>query len=599
MDPVLLVVLSAVSLWLLVRRPKGDAGAKADAVESKAPPAKAAAPGPIAKPGVKTAAALAPIPAHEPIGWIAALVSHGGAVLAKTIEHMQGRRHLMPFLAASWEHPNGDSWNVSISDQIDLDYTRSTLWNNAAPYVACPVFPGCGVVWFLPPGQQAEYGDGMAPWPKEWLDDRVNYSGAQYASEWEMMLHDGIPADQAGATPWNPRSPFRIESASWPPLWRMQDDGRVQRFVPVEGWSDVRPAASLSAWAAYMLTKKRGQGRGYESTMAHALIGAQASGTLVVPPYWRAHRDEWYARLVRWYYRAQWFVWAADQYLVDSGDVEPAPAWWRDHCAAWGIGAPASAARLPELRTTDTRDAALALCSVVATHTPVPGSRGSLGDQIAPSSSDGAGRAIFARTVFDMPESVGSLDPPYYNDWWALYAIRNWHGKSESRSGFAMAVIQMEAAFCGGGIASAVTAPIGALAAQAFNTAIGNVVAKIANVAVQNVLKLAEGNVPEGKQLVGDVVGLVGSAVDAIGPELGGISKNLPPELWTAVRTVGAEFPDVDGADMDGLRLALADIRSRFDSLEASGWRWIEAGYGGLGLSTDAWQLAGQKARLF
>jgi hypothetical protein len=548
-------------------------------------------------------------------GWFAALLTWGGAMQNRCLEWMMERRHILPYLAATMSHSDQDT---------QLDYTRSTLWTNATAITPPPSLPGCGPTFFAGPTVQPEL---------------AKYWSAQLAAGWT-----------SNATPfqYEPGGPFVWNGASqvewkFPKGWGVDAKGDVIRTMDVsvdvehytvdEGWGEhasynevsaamapctpqyVCPAVSVVAWCVGFSAHDRGKGRGLENALS--ALAPYLAGRLNVPAYYRsspARLNEWWIRLVRWYHRAAWCVWAAETMRGSVHGAGAAPSWWASHCAAWGVGlmSPADVAHkgLPTtaegksavLRPTDNAEHVESIMRSILAQTPVPGSRGSLGDQIAPGSIDSAGRARFSRKLLDIPAAAGSVDPPYSVNEWAGYAVDRWYAHESKKaarwSGLFAQIISIEASLCGAGFASAVTAPLTQAAAVGMGAVAGQIVSKVVSLAIQGAFRVGQSGQISDLGSWGDVVGLIGEAVNIAGIGQGGVSAMLPAGAWQALQDVGSAFPSFAGADNDALAAPLTAIRNAFAELRGQGWPYIEEAYGGLGLAADAKSAAGNVANL-
>jgi hypothetical protein len=588
MDPLVLVA-GALALWWLGRG--RDVGQRTDSVQPGRAEHEPPPPvldlnlddTPAASVGGSPIVTASPLAYQEPVGWIGALVAHGGACMGRCLEYMKAHGHLAPYLAASKGKENGTP-----KEYVDLDYSRGALFTNVTAETPAPSFPGLSPVWLGVPGEQADLGDGTLP-GDSWEDSTFNVSSF-------------------------PRPAFELEPTSWPStldgyanlarMWHMDSAGIVWRMRPGPTRETIRPAGNVAAWANYIVGTKRGAGRGLGRTAL--VLSKNLNRPLIVPPYYRtsaARRNEWYRRIVRWFYRCAWFVWAAEQLREHSGPPSPAPQWWADHCAAWGVGVPSIVdmvrkGTMKSVHTKESAATALLFCRAVAAHTPWPGSEAASGAQIVPGNLRSSGDAYFKRHVMDMPDGIGSLDPPVACTWWTEYAIKKWNEQQSSKFNLWTTIIQVEANLCSYGVASAVTSMATTAASTFAGAAVQELVSKVSNVCVQNALLLGMGTPPQDLINYGDVVGILGEAVDVIGA--GELAKvvQIPAETWAQVKSAAGGFAKIAGVDNDALAPLLSGVRYRLQALRAQGWDYLDEGFGGLGLAGNARKGAYDSANL-
>lgn len=523
----------------------------------------------------------------EPMGWLGALVTHGGACLSFQIDWMLGEtygahRQILPNMSVDY-----DNWN----DDVILKWDSAEMLTNMFVEWPCPVFPRSTPAFLLP--------DDLEPMHTEATGDNYRSALAMNAGFNEIALNC-----------------FWGKSAEWKSAHYDHPDHFIAVTVDEDHHLRVRgekvhPAKRVRDWVNHIEEHKNGSewriGRNRQfELIEHAQdeVGASTIRAIHVPSFWRASEarvEEYYVRLQNWYRTAHWLSWAGLMLCLHARMA--VPSWYRDHCVAWGIGVPsavgvsfgtAALGVIPDGQLYIGRDPRLRilpsalhteLLHAVVRHAPPPGTNGWMGEQIAAVGEP--------RTLCDMPPEAGSIQPPLElldedgHLSWCEASVT----KSKSVSSHLPwldvvgpiidILISVAGSFAGGAIstaAKAVTAAAGAV--------LGAVSYIVATVCVQTVNKLGRGNYD---MSAGDVVGLIGGAVSSSGLE-GAALKSVPEDLWAALKTAGAALPEIDGTDWALCSAKLQAVQESLHALQhndGSKWAFVDAAFGGMGLSKN------------
>jgi hypothetical protein len=242
------------------------------------------------------------------------------------------------------------------------------------------------------------------------------------------------------------------------------------------------------------------------------------------------------------------------------------------------------------------------ILELVVKYTPIPGTKGCMGEQIVPGTLTADDKAQFKRHLLDIPPEAGAIQPPVKFDMWALITIDHWAtGTSQLQIGgdivapILKGVVQIIASIIpGAGTAlSSVTAAVQEV--LGVTAEVAAIIMKIASVvlkAVWQIVKLAD----SGRDInASDIIGLAGGVVDAVKIGVGDAIQEIPPGLWDNLKTVGAkldefgEWSSISG-NLYNLQSALCNVRDRF------GWDYLDEAFSGVGLSSNAkaaYQAAG------
>jgi hypothetical protein len=534
----------------------------------------------------------------EPLGWLGALVAHGGTCMAFEIAYMTTKKygthyHLLPNLGGDWDNTSGDA---------ELFWASTNLMTNRFREYPCPVYPRSGPTFLLGSDYGPyEHNGGTADKWRAAIDYRAGIGEVAHLINWGPDAERWLTGTRTDTAPddWG----IRVDSSGYL-IHKGNRSGAT--------WQRVYPGRRVADWATETAVKSTtskayriGRDRGFITTpmMLMSTAGIDYRQRPVwVPPYYRTSTKrlhDFYRRLLKWYYTARWLVWAADMMRIHSGHKQP--SWWQAHALSWAIDSAGETSTAltrwsymdveSDLRVKDLSTAQLdEILRAVVKHTPPPGKKGATGQQIAPEGSP--------LTLCDIPDEAGSVVPPIAilddsgDQLWATYAVYkfkkhtelwpwlNWYGP----------IVDALISIAGSGAGGALTAGIKAVAGAAMSALATQLVCYVATYALQAIVALGRGKLTfDG----GDIVALVSTAFEASG--LGDEAlKNLPPGMWDALKTAGAAIPEVAGADWQETLPELMEIQSRLSDLKwIRKWNYLDAAYGGLGLSGD---IAGQPA---
>ncbi len=511
----------------------------------------------------------------EPKGWLGALVAHGGACMGFEIEYMTGSKygnhyHLSPIVMAHWQKTGGG---------IEINMDDSGLLTNRYQEFPCPVYPMTSPMFLQ----------------NQIIPPVGRFNGGTTDLWKQAAAHGAGPEEPGWLIQWGLSSELNLATYNWTvePKLRVDNEGYLEHRPNVSGskWSRVYPGKRTADWAMHQSiygANNIGRNNGLNTTLPlmTTLVPGGVGRATFVPEYWRknaARLQEWYIRMLRWYYTARWLVWAGE--MVRTHAHAAMPSWWKTHAALWAVGTPGSTRvkrpsyddKEPSLRVRMTQEEVNQLLKMVVAHTPPPGSKGATGEQIAPPSA--------RRSLCDIPLSAGSIAPPVElldetdHQIWALLAVSKFKQNEKYmpwvkwyRMGVDIAVSCVSAGF-GGAISSAVTT---------LTASLQQVIMTVATFALQIIAKAGMGSL---KFDTGDIVGLVGSLLEASGLEADAIAA-LPPELWDSLKTAGAYIPIIKGTDWEqwGPRLRL--IQQQLETIQIlDKWNFADAAYGGLGLT--------------
>lgn len=584
--------------------------------------------------------ALAPGVSAEPLGWLGALVAHGGA--CQTFElgwmlttryhdstpssHGSSGHNVNPNISIQW-----DNWD----DDVILEWGRDFLLTNVFRNWPAPIYPMFSPLLLAPDGteQLALDCDNGTNWKSAFVEGNgANAAQAQLGTwgfrkcrEWAYLSLDKEQGQES-------LDPYRA---------KVDSEGYL--LMRRDGWSSyhrVKPGDLMHGYT-HKLSQESDEHGGYRYGYGRRFnkyseyrdaLGLDEQLEVKVPTFWRSSEKrlaEYFDRLSRWYYTARWLVWACEMMRLNcrhtSNPLNPwqewrppaelvpfdPPSWWKRHCITWGIGVLDSDAwnsgvsiagdAYPKPgHTYSQADPALELdltvteweqiAKALMTHTPPPGSPGWTGEQITATGQP--------RTLCDMPPEAGSIRPPLElldsagRDIWIESAYQHLIASEESMPWFKWYKLAVEVvAACvsgGGGMGGAVSS--GASAVTAAATTAGQVLASramylVATFAVQATQKLGRGDTD--LVSVGDVVGLIGNMINSSGLlEQLDTKVGIPADLWPALKTAGAAIPELVGTDWENVLPMLNEIQGRLDDLSANWhWNYLDAAYAGFGLT--------------
>jgi hypothetical protein len=394
-----------------------------------------------------------------------------------------------------------------------------------------------------------------------------------------------------------------------PASWgiRVDDDGYLicRNNNDNSTWRRVYPGRRVADWAiktAFQVNSPTGaysiaRDRGLSLTPVLLMVTAPgfSSRAVFVPPYYRTSTKrlhDFYRRLARWYYTARWLVWAGEMlrehsYLGQGHSREP-PSWWKAHALSWAVGVPGAgmsqkwhydAPTEHSLHVEMTQAQVYEILRLVVAHTPPPGTEGATGQQIAPQG--------IARTLCDIPDAAGSIAPPIDllddngEQWWATWAVSDFKAHEEYLPWLKVVgpIIDGLISICGSGAGGAISTGLKA-ATTALNAVQSALVHVVATYALKAVVGLGRGKMISS----GDVVGLVGDVIGASGLA-DDVLKDVPEDLWSALKTAGAVIPQIKGDWQEALP-RLQELQAQIVGVqEFYHWNFADAAYGGLGLS--------------
>lgn len=541
---------------------------------------------------------------HGPPGWLARAVEFGGRALMFQVEYMLGtgygkHYHPLPMMAATRSSKSnvGSGYQSGENFGVDCDWSRNTLMTSRFVEPPAPCFPRCSPLFLLPKKYDyaASYEDAYG--------SKQSRNGG-FESEWERALQF---VDPSGIN-WGLSSELQIAAGAG---WSVDADGCL-----LIGGERVYPANRVWRWCQKQTELNFGNARQF-SHAASAIKATAGEGAIsrpvVVPPYWRTRLDVFVPRLARWYRNAQWLAYCGAVLYANLPTVNGWPSWYRDHMLAWGLGATEidrwggkwvqsggitggphvdpSGLRIkyremePGLSADMSRSACLEILREIVRHTPPPGTPGWMGEQIR-SNSEG-------RTLCDMPEQVGSILPPVDlllddgKQWWAAAAIAKWDQHGSNWLASIAPYVDIAISIAGSGVGSAATSAISSITTNVIKSAFLHVVV---NLSLQAVQKLGRGQNPFGS--FGDVVGVIGTALDASGFVDDLAIDNMPAGLWDALKTAGAAIPTIPGTDWSEVGALYGSVQSKLTEIQGYGWNYIDEAFGGMGLTAEAKKAA-------
>jgi hypothetical protein len=559
--------------------------------------------------------------AIEPFGWFGYLLGHGGACLAFTYKYMQQHKHILPDMAASWSHGK-----VSVDRSMDsLLINRFSEWPCPAIIWGGPRFLGPSI---YDPFMGVRRGDFRTAMTNFHSDD-VKMAGDPGKQNYlhYQRLYGGIRMDlDSWDDHWTGAKVVIDSSGKCFVRWHevTGSGGGVGHIGPTQNFP-VRPAANTMKYVAALMGEDteihlplvesfvvhpRTQGKQLGGTLLRLV--PNATRQLVCPPFWcatGARQARWWRRIVYWYYNAAWLVWCAEMVRLhcSATRILPAPTWWRDHCVSWGIGVPEVAQVImrgtyadkdaePGLAIKDlAADWVWPVLKLVVGYTPPPGTKGATGEQIVPDTLTSKDTAQFKRHLLDMPPEAGAVVPPTNLDFWAESTISYW---SQHTSKFlpwttlgptiVNGVIEAVASVVGGGTLSAVQDVL--IDTLNVSTEIAGIIMKVATVVLGKLWEMVKAQDTHFDISTADVVGLVTDVVGAVGAGEGINLKEIPGELWDSLKTAGAKLEHF--GDWSQFAGKLHDLQNTLCSVrDQYGWDYLDAAYGGLGLSKNALSL--------
>jgi len=540
-----------------------------------------------------------------PRGWLGYFFVHGAASMSYAKKYMDGGLHICADVSASWDK--------SGEGTVHITSTESTLLVNRFAEWPCPAIPRCSPRFLG--------GDTHDPW------EALRGGQIQDAIQWfhttnnknMSFMYGGINRDfdawlplPVEETVWvdgvqitRMRRPWCVGEQIWLEEAMIGSDGRC--YVKHKlGIHPIKPAANVMK---YIETTVETPALVKDKQLSNGLLqlAPNADRQLVCPPYWRAtweRKARWWRRIVRWYYTAAWLVWCGEMvrlHCVHTRNIE-APHWWRNHCAAWGIGVPTNAQQvrvhydstgyLPGLSIHDegiSADWIWKRLQLIVGTTPIPGTAGATGEQIVPDDVNAAGDAIHHRHILDIPPEAGAIAPPISLRDWMLWMTAQWSQATPSGTNYDAAApwIMMVAnavfSIAGSGAASSIATSVASTIGQTASTAI----MKIATAICSKLWDLVKSGDFDFNIDTADVVGLIGTAVDAVGVGAGIDLKGVPASLWDNLKQAGAQLESFgdwsqNAPTLYAIQSALAGLR------KSQGWDYFDEAYGGLGLSQVA-----------
>jgi len=554
---------------------------------------------------------IKPLQSIEPRGWLGQLIEHGGRCINFSVQYMTSKKygdhwHLLPQLLAS-----RDNWG-----NMHADWKRKTLMVNRFAEWPCPAFPRCQPMFVSYDADRSanQWGKNGGT-AEQWLSV-ISEIKKGHAFKHVSGLVDGGRASEMEmygvmGTILHPTT----DPTSAPiPKLSTNSDGILS--VSIEGHShNVFPALNTIRWVQQSmgnthLVKDKGLEMTPIAIMAAAGPGA-TTRALKVPSYFRMNDQRmhtWLDRISRWYYNAQWLVWAGEMLRLHCPDTraKSAPGWWRMHCASWAIGVPTFSQQKsrevyynreatlntsyippeklpyyishPEASRDLTEREIEMILKLVVHHTPCPGTEGFTGEQITSPSAK--------RTLCDIPDEAGSMQPissflgEDNNCWWPEYSCTYWASKSSSFQwgrDVLMPVVNAIASIASSAAGSAVSA-----AANAATQVVEKIVLKVCTTMIQALGRMAQGNKPFN---AGDIVGAVGDALNMSGVADAIDLKQIPDGLWSALKNAGEALPKISGVDWEEMKNSLLSAQSQLSNLRDNlHWDYLDQAYGGLGL---------------
>ena len=564
----------------------------------------------------------------EPPGWLAAVIAHGGAIQAATMEYIGN--HSNQF----WPHLKVEPPKTSIGSWT-RNRTSGSLFTNRFMEWPSPVFPRCRPPFVtldyygrksFQPSHQTAWGAAQMP---ESMGHPVHH--ATWYAYRESDIHDYISADDdyllsdrhlervaehdedffskgTFSSPIRPAENVRKwireyeENANWPfKRWKLRPDhyydamDRLFKRLGIPKSDYFYPDQTLQA---VELPGGGGfdPGGGMGPGLSEARPIRHYPAITSPPAYWNqksSYRKLWLQRLDTWYRNSNWLVWAAEMVRLHSDGWNDNPSTeWKDHCVLWGVGTPDGDLRSQRENFGKwykkdenspywlgySKSYVKQILQAVMRHTPPPVDPRFQGNQIAPEGS--------SRMMMDIPEGAGSMRPPIYADKFGRErAIQI--ARSAGTFNIYSAMVQVAASLCSQGIGNAVVGAIG-------STVIATTVSEM----IQNLYR----TVSEGKWLSGgDVVAMVGEFATAFVEYAG---EDAAAAL---LQELNAQGVNIDTSalteqfqqhlDAPGVRSMLERIQYQYNSLRTTDhWDYLDQAYAGMLSdlnSKDRWDIPG------
>ena len=571
----------------------------------------------------------------EPIGWLAAVIAHGGAVQIGMMQYIkEHKNHMLPHLKITPPENLLKSWTRS--------YSYWTLFTERFMEMPSPMFANLRppmITYDRPDYTTGTYGIGAFKHQTIWGSANID---AAIGCAAHVATVKALPSSTSKGEYAHHHLACEDEYDFTSHQWAKLADNRRKFEDLGEFAGSIKPAYNIKKWIKYSEEKRRFKNKhltndeykdAVKSYYSRAGISYDAQKVWIppqpagifqrarpgywnfihpsiqgIPAYWnqsKNHRQKWMKRLDYFYLNCQWLVWAGEMLRLHSKKevwkgVTPSRA-WRDHCVLWGVGRPTTGQTKDRrnMREYDggsleheaflleyTKNDVNKILKAIMYHTPPPCDPRFQGNQIASGNNP--------RMMMDIPKAAGKLQCPVRMDEW-LQEIGKYVGNTAGTSNpiaigmsIWMSVIGSMAGGAGG-VASTITN----VGSQVLVTTVSQVMQSIFEFAKKGLLNPGEfsGN---------DIVGLVGDfaegalsymGAEGAGPLFDALAKQgLDIDIDAVMQQVGAGV-----ANAAELETYLRGIVNQYDILSnVSKWDYLDSAFAGL-VSDAAAKIALEK----
>ena len=546
---------------------------------------------------------------EEPIGWLAAVVAHGGAVQAGMLKYCQDHsNHVLPHLKLTPPGGPYGSWTRS--------YSYWTLLTERFMEMPSPVFAN-----FRPPMITYDVPLCNGSYPGE---DIQHVSGRHRPKDHPIIWGSVDIEEAIGNVAWAASlgayqqytkvySYIHCDADQYFAQDELDDLGADQYKFENNGWfpsKGIKPAKNIERWIKYSEVKRRFSGKNLtrdqyrdavkryysRNGLSYALSVHPISGAYYfeyprirnIPTYWnqsKQRRTDWMNRLDHFYMNCNWLVWAGEMLRLHSKKevwkgVLPNSR-WRDHLLLWGVGRPNKGQTNDRrnMREYDwgttldnpfvleyTKQEVEEILKAIMYHTPPPCDYRFQGNQIAALGQP--------KMMMDIPDAAGSLQLPVRMDGWVYNRGLQIGGSAGTFDPFALG-FQVVASAVGGAAGGVVS-----IGSSILFTTIAQVVQRAYDMAIKGMLT--------GKRFSGaDVVGLVGDLALSLANQAGAeaaaaVIRELEKQgVNVDIEALRQQFGSIlSASEVEG---ALINIEAQYHILrDVEKWDFLDSAFAGL-----------------